>query len=171
MLDKTLEFCFITCKNIEAESQLILRRWQPSTFTPRRLRLACLWWLNIEFWTAFSKGKVHDEVLAEEHYKCTNNCGFVQVKRQWFPNSNVWSSCWGMIKPLVSCSCMHLSVGFEGKRIWLFFLLLLLWCTGNRSVGKEPLCFSVYFLHNSVYHSLQFQCYIASSGGKHHSSV
>jgi len=53
MLDKTPQFCFITWKNIETKKQPILRRWQPSTFMPGRLRLACLWWLNIDFGQPF----------------------------------------------------------------------------------------------------------------------
>lgn len=136
MLDKTSQFCFITWKNIETKPKLILRRWQPSMFMPRRLRLVCVM-AKYRFWTAFSNWKEHDEILAQEHYKCTSNCVLSRWKYVDFWNSNVLSSCYCMIKAQAAVAGIYLS-SWKAKGFEFYFF--------NCGVEemKRSLCFSLY---------------------------
>lgn len=150
MPDKKPQFCFITWKNIEKKKQPVPKRWQPSTFMPRRLRLTCLWWLNIDFGQHFPKGMS----TMKCSFKSTINAHAIAYVNRWqdndFWNLNALHNSDCVIKPLTGCTCMHLSVCLEVRKIWHLFIQL--WKRWKYKQGN----ISHYICsQNSVYHSVQ----------------
>ena len=161
MLDKTPQFYFITRKNIETKKQPVLRRWQPSTFMPGRLRLACLWWLNIDFGQPFP----------EERYmmKCLlNNTINMQEIIFWIGEKMMISGVhmhWAVV--IVRLSHLQATVAAFTCLLWRKKGLALLYHSIEEMEmqTKKTLYFFVCFPQNYTCHSLQFKYYLASNGG------
>lgn len=74
MLDKTPQFCFITRKNIETKKKTAHSQEMTAFYIyARKIKISLFVMAKYRFWAAFSRGKVHDEMLAQEHHKYARN--------------------------------------------------------------------------------------------------
>lgn len=89
----------------------------------RKIKISLFVMAKYRFWAAFSRGKVHDKILAQEHYKYARNYILNRWKDYDFRSSDTLSSCYCMIKPLTGYCCTHLLVYLEGKSAWHFFIM------------------------------------------------